>query len=114
MVRVMVVAVVLGATEMACGDGGSGSGDVGDGSECSGACMIAARGGGDVGGGRGGGGGSEGWSPSSIFLEHLLKRENIPSFLKGWLGFLGGGGPFPSYRAQDGPRGQRAVLRPTT
>ena len=26
----------------------------------------------------------------------------------------GGGGPFPSYRAQDGPRGERAHLRPMT
>ena len=25
-----------------------------------------------------------------------------------------GGGPFPSYRAQNGPRGERAHLRPTT
>ena len=26
----------------------------------------------------------------------------------------GGGGPFPSYRAQNGPKGERAHLRPTT
>ena len=26
----------------------------------------------------------------------------------------GGGGPFPSYGAQNGPRGERAHLRPTT
>ena len=26
----------------------------------------------------------------------------------------GGGGPFPSYRAHNGPRGERAHLRPTT
>ena len=26
----------------------------------------------------------------------------------------GGGVPFPSYRAHDGPRGERAHLRPTT
>ena len=51
--------------------------------------MIAARGGGDSGGGHDGGteacgcggGGNGSWSPSSIFLEQSLKRENTP-FLK--------------------------------
>ena len=42
--------------------------------------MIKARGGGGHGGGGGGGGGS--MSPSLIFLEQPLERENTPFFFK--------------------------------
>ena len=82
--------------------------------------MAGARSGGGRHGGCGGGteacGG--GWTPSPAFLEQPLEREITPFFLQmtarvcGWGG--GGGGPFPSYRAHNGPRGERAHLRPTT
>ena len=49
--------------------------------------MIVARGGGGLGGRHGGdtwkcGGGDNGRSPSSIFLEQPLERENTPFFLQ--------------------------------
>ena len=49
--------------------------------------MTKARGGGGLGGGHGsgtqlcgggGGGGGGGWSPSLVFLEQPLERENTP------------------------------------
>ena len=85
--------------------------------------VITARGGSGFGGGHGGGtlecggGGGGAWSPSLIFLEQPLERENTPFFLQMMArvcGGGGGGGPFPSYRAHNGPRGERAHLRPTT
>ena len=54
-----------------------------------------------------------GWSPSSIFLEGSLEREFTPFFLQMTARVLWGG-PFPSDRAQDGPRGERTHLRPMT
>ena len=66
-------------------------------------------------GGRGssvcGGGGDDGWIPTSTFLEKSLEREFTPFFLL-MTAIVCGGGPFPSYRAQDGQRGERAHLRP--
>ena len=49
--------------------------------------MNKARGGGNLGGGHGGGtwwcgGGGGGWSPSLIFLEQPLEREDDPFFLQ--------------------------------
>ena len=44
--------------------------------------------------------------PQSSTSNHSSKRTLLL--------FAGGGGPFPSYRAQNGPRGERAQLRPTT
>ena len=53
--------------------------------------MTKARGGGGLGGGHGGGtwwcgggggGGGGGWSPSLIFLEQPLEREDDPFFLQ--------------------------------
>ena len=68
-----------------------------------------------------GGGGTEayggcggGWTPSLAFLEQPLEREITPFFLRMTARVCGGGGPFPSYRAHNGPRGERAHLRPTT
>ena len=42
--------------------------------------------------------------------------EFTPFFLQMMARFCGGGGggPFPSYRAQNGPRGERADLRTRT
>ena len=79
--------------------------------------MGARRGGGLCGGttacdgGRGGG-----WSSSPIFLEQPLEREFTPFFLQMTARVCEGrgGGPFPSYRAHNGPREERAHLRPTT
>ena len=77
--------------------------------------MAGAR----SGGGRRGGGdteacsGGSGWTPSPAFLEQPLEREITPFFLQ-MTARVCGGGPFPSYRAHNGPRGERAHLRPTT
>ena len=65
------------------------------------------------GGGRHGGGGGGGWTPSPAFLEQPLERE-ITSFFLQMTARVYGGGPFPSYRAHNGPRGESAHLRPTT
>ena len=54
------------------------------------AAGTAARG--IVGGSGGGGGGS--WSPSLIFLEQPLERENTPFFLQMTARVCGGGVPF--------------------
>ena len=62
----------------------------------------------------GGGGGDSGWTPSPIFREQPLEREKTPLFSQMIARVCGGGGPFPSYRAQNGPRGERAHLWPTT
>ena len=71
--------------------------------------MAGAR----IGGGRRGSGG--GWTPSAAFLEQPLEREITPFFLQMTARVCGGGGgPFPSYRAHNGSRGERAHLRPTT
>ena len=79
--------------------------------------MTGARGGSGLSGGRDGGTwscGGSGRSPSSIFLEQPLEREFTPFFLQMTARVCGGGGgPLPSYRAQNGPRGERAHLRPT-
>ena len=84
--------------------------------------VIKARGGDGLGGRHGGGtwwcggngsGEGGGWSPSLIFLEQPLERENTPIFLQ-MTARVCGGGPFSSYRAQNGLRGERAHLRPTT
>ena len=62
------------------------------------------------------GGGDGGWTPSPAFLEQPLEREITPFFLQMTSRVCGGrgGGPFPSYRVHNGPRGERAYLRPTT
>ena len=78
----------------------------------------AARGGGTTwscsGGGNDGCGNDGGWTTPSTFLEQSLKRESTPFFLSRMMARVCvGGGPFPSYRAQDGPRRERAHLRPT-
>ena len=81
--------------------------------------MTRARSGGSRrgGGGGSGGGGTEacggGWTPSPAFLEQPLEREITPFFLQ-MTARVCGGGPFPSYRAHNGQRGERAHLRPTT
>ena len=82
--------------------------------------MAGARSGGGRRGGSGGGtevcgggGGGGGWTPSPAFLEQPLEREITPFFLQMTARGLWGG-PFPSYRAHNGPRGERAHLRPTT
>ena len=84
--------------------------------------MAGARSGGGRRGGGGGGGGTEacsggggggGWTPSPAFREQPLEREITPFFLQ-MTARVCGGGPFPSYRAHNGPRGERAHLRPTT
>ena len=81
--------------------------------------MAGARsGGGRRGGGTeacgGGGSGDDGdWTPSLAFLEQPLERQITPFFLQ-MTARVCGGGPFPSYRAHNGPRGERAHLRPTT
>ena len=100
-----------GGDKMACDDSrGGGCGGLGND-----ASVIEARGGGGNGGRRGSGTNAcGGWSPSSIFLEQLLKREITPFLSQVTARVCGGGGPFPSYRVQDGPRGDRAHLRPTT
>ena len=82
----------------------------GGGDDCGGILVIAARRGGD--GGRHVGGSDDSWSLSSIFRERSLKREISP-FLSQMTARDCGGGPFPSYRAQDEPR-EWAHLRPTT
>ena len=65
--------------------------------------MTKARGGGGLGGGHdgstwwcggGGGSGGGGWSPSLIFLEQPLERENTPYFLQMTARVCGGGGGF--------------------
>ena len=59
--------------------------------------MVKARGGGGHNGDTwrcGGGGG--GWSPSLIFLEQPLKREETPFFLQMTARVCGGGGGVPS------------------
>ena len=60
--------------------------------------VIMERGGGGFGGRHGGGtlecgGGGGGWSPSLIFLEQPLERENTPFFLQMTARVCGG---FPS------------------
>ena len=75
----------------------SGSGS-GDGSSSTDAC---------------GSGGDGSWTPSPIFREQPLKREETPFFSQ-MTARVCRGGPFPSYRAQDGSRGEMAHLRPTT
>ena len=64
----------------------------------------------------GGGGGDDGWTPSAAFHEQPILREITPFFLQMTARVCGGGGggPFSSYRAHNGPRGERAHLRPTT
>ena len=57
--------------------------------------------------------GGDGWTPFSAFLEQPLEREITHFFLQMTARFVGGG-PFLSYRAHNGPRGERAHLRPTT
>ena len=59
------------------------------------------------------GGGGDGWTPSPAFLEQPLERESTTFFLQ-MTARVCGGGPFPSYRAHNRPRGERAHLRPTT
>ena len=49
--------------------------------------------------------------PRSSFSSHL-RGSSLLSFFKRRLGFMVF--PFPSCRAQDGSRGERAHLRPTT
>ena len=80
--------------------------------------MAGARsGGGHHGGGGGGtevcGGGGGGWTPSPAFLEQPLEREITHFFLQ-MTARVCGGSPFSSYRAHNGPRGERAHLGPTT
>ena len=66
---------------------------------------------------RGSGGDTEAcggdWTPSRAFLEQPLEREITPFFIQ-ITARVYGGGPFPSYRAHNRPRGERAYLRPTT
>ena len=106
-------------------DGGSDTGACGSGSGIdSGWGGIEARGGGGVGSGCGRGIGSCGGGDSSggggrypsIFREQVVEREFTPFFLQMTARVCGrgGGGPFPSYTAQDRPREERAHLRPTT
>ena len=71
------------------------------------------RGGGTEACGGGGGGGDGGWTPSPAFREQPLEMEETP-FSQMMARVCGGGGPFPSYRAHNGPRVERAHLRPTT
>ena len=80
--------------------------DVGD------VSVAGARSGGSR---RGGGGDDGGLTPSSAFHEQPLEMEETP-FLSQMMARVcgGGGGPFPSYRAHNGPIGERAHLRPTT
>ena len=54
----------------------------------------------------------QGWIPFFCSLKQSLWREFTPFFLK-ITARVCGGGLFPSYSAQDGPRGERAHLRPT-
>ena len=84
--------------------------------------MAGARSGGGCCGGGGGGteaccgsgsGGDGGGTPSPTFFKQPLGREITPFFLQ-MMARVCGGGPFPSYRAHNGPRGERAHLRPTT
>ena len=76
--------------------------------------MAGARsGGGRRGGSSGGSSGGGGWTPSPTFLEQPLERESTPFFLQ-MTDRVCGGGPFPSYRAHNGPRGEWTHLRPTT
>ena len=102
----------LGAVVVALGSGGGGRWTNGGGGN-----GIGARGGSGHGGDSGGGGGG-GRSPSSIFLEQPLEREFTPFLLQMMARVCGGEGegegPFPSYRAQNGPRGERAHLRSMT
>ena len=79
--------------------------------------MAGARNGGGRRGGDGGteacGSGGGGWTPSLAFLEQPLEREITPFFLR-MTARVCEEGPFPSYGAHNGPRGERAHLRPTT
>ena len=50
--------------------------------------------------------------PQSSRSGHSRGRSLL-SFSNDSQSLLGGGGPFPFYRAQDEPRGERAHLRPT-
>ena len=65
----------------------------------------------------GGSGGSStdacGWTSSPTFFEQPLEREEL-LFFSQMTARVCGGGPFPSYRAQNGLRGERAHLRPAT
>ena len=78
--------------------------------------MVRARSGGDgtdtCGGGDGDGDCNDGWTPSLTFCEQPLGREETPFFSQMTATVCGGGCPFPSYRAQDGLRGERAHLSP--
>ena len=67
-------------------------------------------------GGSGGGDDDDGWTPSPTFLEQPLEREEIPFFSEMTARVFGAGGgcPFPFDRVQNGPRGERAHLRPMT
>ena len=64
----------------------------------------------------GGGGGNDdgGWTLSPAFREQTLEIEETPFFSQMTARVWGGGGPCPSYRAQNGPRGEMAHLRLTT
>ena len=88
-------------------DGGGGNGDV---------VMVGVRSGGGSSGtdACGCGGGDRGWTPSPTFREQPLEMDETPLFSQMTASVCGGGGPFPSYRAQNGPRGERAYLRLTT
>ena len=98
-----------GSSMMACGDGGGGDSN-------SDVLVVGARSGG--GGTVACGGGDGGWTPSSTLREQPLEREETPFFSQMTArvcgGGGGGGGSLPSYRTRDGPRGERAFLRPTT
>ena len=79
----------------------------------SGGSHHGSGGGGTKACGGGGSGGDGGWTPSPAFLKQPLEREITP-FFRQMTARVCGGGPFPSFRAHNGPRGERAHLRPTT
>ena len=85
------------------------------GGSCRGGGTVACGGGGGSGGVGGGGCGDDGgWTPSPAFREQPLKMEETPFFSQ-MTARVCGGGPFPSYIAPpNGPREERAHLRPTT
>ena len=60
-----------------------------------------------------GGGGDGGWTPSQPSMSSHLRGTRL-LFFSQMMARVCGGGPFPSYRAQNGPRGERAHLRPRT
>ena len=91
-----------GGSTIACNGGGDGGGSSNDD-----VLVVAARSG-------GGSGGDSGWTPSSTLREQPLERGGTHLFSQIMARVCGGRGPFSSYRAQDGPRGERAHLRPTT